>query len=336
MKKREVSIDLIKIIASFAVICLHLIDIPSNKVDQWVYYLSGCAIPLLLMVNGYLLLNKDKITFKRQSLKSLKMLGVVFLWCLIYSCINYFTTGSWVNPIQTVVLGLMQKGNMWQFWFIGTLILIHLFLPLLHRIFIHPKTAFLIIVLCFLICFGIDIINVLFVAVDKPLIQSYVPQTFRLWNHFAYFFLGGFLGKPEIKEIIKSEIKIWKHLIFLIVITIAVVNYEMFMGVNYYGTTYAEFFYDNAFVMIWIVTLFSFLNRLDIKNNGISKFVSYISVNTFGVYVMHVYLMSIMQLIFDYKNQQFTLLLPFVIFVIAQVISSILRMNKATRVLVTF
>ncbi|MEF9919556.1 MAG: acyltransferase family protein [Erysipelotrichaceae bacterium] len=336
MRKREVSIDLIKIIASFAVICLHLIDIPSNNIDRWVYYLSGCAIPLLLMVNGYLLLNKEKITFKRQTIKSLRMLGIVFLWCFIFSILNFTMKGSWVNPIEVFTLGLMQKGNMWQFWFIGTLVLLHFFLPILHKLFIQPKTALLITILCFVICFGTDIVNVLFVAIDKPLVQSYVPQTFRLWNHFAYFFLGGFLGKPEIKEIIKSEVKVWKHVLILIVMTIIVVNYETFMGASYYGTTYAEFFYDNAFVMIWVVVLFTLLYRIQIKNNGISKFVSYISVNTFGVYVMHVYLMNLMQTFFNYKNQEFSIWLPIIIFVVAQIISSLLRTNKFTRVLVTF
>ncbi len=336
MSKREISIDLIKIIASFAVICLHFIDIPNTFFEQVIYYLSGCAIPLLFMTNGYLLLNKDRITFKRQSVKSLKMLGIVFSWCAIFSCLYYLSDKTWINPIESTFQGLIQKGPLWQFWFIGSLILLHLFLPLIHRIFKSPKWAFIVTIACFVICFGVDIANVLFVALDKPLIQSYVPQTFRVWNHLAYFLLGGFLGKPELKQIIKSEIKLWKHFSILIILSYIIVIYQIYMGAQYYGTTYAEFFYDNLFVMAWNVSLFTFINRLRLNNLKIIKVVEYISVNTFGVYAMHLYLLGLLKLMLDYQTESFSLWIPLLVFFVGQIISSILRLNRFTKQLVTF
>ncbi|MEF9892575.1 MAG: acyltransferase family protein [Anaerorhabdus sp.] len=336
MHKREISIDLIKILASFAVICLHIIDIPNTLLDQVVYYLSGCAIPLLFMTNGYLLLNKDKITLKRQSIKSLKMLGIVFSWCAIFSCLYYLSDKIWINPIESTAQGLVQKGPMWQFWFIGALIILHLFLPLIHKIFKNPKWALILTIACFVVCFGVDIANVLFVALDKPLIQSYVPQTFRLWNHLAYFLLGGFLGKPELKEMIKNEIKPWKHLIILIILSVVIIIYQIYMGSHYYGTTYAEFFYDNFFVMAWNVTLFTFINRLELRNRKVIKVVEYISVNTFGVYAMHLYLLGLLKLTFDYQAKGFLLWVPVFVFIVGQVISSLLRLNRFTKQLVTF
>lgn len=336
MNKREISIDLIKIIASFAVICLHIIDIPVDIPEKIIYYISGCAIPLLFMTNGYLLLNKDKITFKRQSLKSLKMFGVVLAWCAIFSCLYYLQDGVINNPLESAVLGLVQKGTSWQFWFIGALILLHLFLPGIHKLFKKRKTAILITLLCFGICFGVDIANVLFVALDKPLIQSYVPQTFRLWNHFAFFFLGGYLGKPEIREMIKSKLSTARHFILLIILCAIAVTYQIYMGEHYYGTTYAEFFYDNFFVMAWNVALFSFVNRLVVKGNRLISVVEYISVNTFGVYALHFYLLVEINKITGFWNYNFELWVPILVFVIGQAISSILRFNKITKQLVTF
>ncbi|MEG0177007.1 acyltransferase [Anaerorhabdus sp.] len=336
MHKREVAIDLIKIVASFAVICLHIVDIPTTFAEQVVYYLSGCAIPLLFMTNGYLLLNKNKITFKRQFQKSLKMLGIVFAWCAIFSCLYYITNKTWINPIESTFQSLLQKGPVWQFWFIGALILIHLFLPILHKIFQNRKWALIMVGTCFVLCFGMDIINVLFVKLGRPLIQSSVTQTFRLWNHFAYFFIGGFLGKPEIRSKIQNKIKTWKHFIILILFSIVIIAYQIYMGLNYYGTTYAEFFYDNFFVMIWNILIFTFFFNIKIKNVKVSKTIEYISVNTFGVYAMHLYLLGILREFFDYNAVSFTIWIPILIFIIGQIISTILRSNKITRNLVTF
>lgn len=336
MSKREISIDLIKILASFAVICLHIIDIPNSQLDKYVYYLSGCAIPLLFMVNGYLLLNKRQITFKKQSLKTCKMIGIVFLWCLLYSVMTYLNNRVWINPIQSTFDGLVQKGPLWQFWFIGALILLHLFLPILHKIFQKPKLAVLVTLSFILICFSLDLSNVLFVALDKPLIQSYVPQTFRLWNHFAYFFLGGLLGKPEIKQIIKEEVKGYKHFIILVVLSWIIVYYQIYMGQYYYGTTYAEYFYDNIFIMSWNIVLFTWLTRFHLQNSKIINTVEYISVNTFGVYAMHLYLLNLIPLVFNYQITTFYLWIPISIFLVGQVISSILRCNRYTKHLVTF
>lgn len=336
MKKRDISIDIIKIVASFAVVCLHIIDVPSTESEQIIYYLSGCAIPLLFMTNGYLLLNKEKITFKRQTIKTLQMLVVVFAWCLIYSCLNYLTKQVWVNPIESTFLGLIQKGPMWQFWFIGSLMIIHLFLPIFNKIFKNGKLSLLITIGCLIICFGLDIYNISLVALDQPLIQSYIPQTFRLWNHFAYFFLGGFLGKAEVKKMIKDEISVIKHVILLTIMSVVIVIYQTNMGLQFYGTTYAEFFYDNLFIMIWIIILFTLLNRINFTKPWIMKLVQSTSVNTVGVYAMHLYILKLFTASFDLNNQEFIVWVPIAIFLIANGISQLLRMNKYTKRLITF
>lgn len=335
MKTRDSSIDIIKIVASFSVVCLHVIDIPVNGVEQIIYYLSGCAIPLLFMTNGYLLLNKQKITFSRQLTKTLQMLGIVFAWCFIYSCINYFNKNIWVNPIEITYLGLIQKGPMWQFWFLGSLMIIHLFLPIIHKIFKQPKLAILITACFFVICFGMDMINISSAFLEHPLIQQNIPQTFRLWNHFAYFLLGGYLGKIDIKNKIK-EISLRKHALLLAIMTFVIVIYQVNMGLSFYGTTYAEFFYDNFLIMVWIILLFSLLNRVHIANPKINKVISSISVNTFGVYAMHLYLLQILRVYYGTVDLEFVIWIPIFMFVITNLISQLLKMNKYTRKLITF
>jgi hypothetical protein len=51
---------------------------------------------------------------------------------------------------------------------------------------------------------------------------------------------------------------------------------------------------------------------------------------------MHLYLLGILREFFDYNAVSFTIWIPILIFIIGQIISTILRSNKITRNLVTF
>lgn len=64
-KGRNYGIDFLKIIACLAVLRLHIISInvAENEFQLFTYYLSGFAVPIFFMANGYFILNKIDLKF---------------------------------------------------------------------------------------------------------------------------------------------------------------------------------------------------------------------------------------------------------------------------------
>lgn len=64
-KGRNYGIDFLKIIACLAVLRLHIISInvAENEFQLFTYYLSGFAVPIFFMANGYFILNKRDLKF---------------------------------------------------------------------------------------------------------------------------------------------------------------------------------------------------------------------------------------------------------------------------------
>ncbi len=138
--KREKYLDYIKIIASFLVVVLHTISIglEENKrnIGLIVYYIGVFAIPLFFMVNGYLQLRKDEIKYSYCIKKIAKIIAIVLVWNIIIAIPYFVLKGESKNIILESIKNLfLQKGYYNHFWFLGTLIIIYLLLPVLVKLF---------------------------------------------------------------------------------------------------------------------------------------------------------------------------------------------------------
>ncbi|MDE7265771.1 MAG: polysaccharide biosynthesis C-terminal domain-containing protein, partial [Clostridia bacterium] len=86
--KRDLGLDALKILACAGVVILHTLDRSSGTAAQILYYLGTVSIPLFFMVNGALLLNKDKITFKYCILKIVKIILITLFWSTLLFLIH--------------------------------------------------------------------------------------------------------------------------------------------------------------------------------------------------------------------------------------------------------
>ena len=57
--KRNLSLDVLKLLACFSVVVLHVFGRKINIGNSIFYYIATFAIPVFLMVNGYLKINKE-------------------------------------------------------------------------------------------------------------------------------------------------------------------------------------------------------------------------------------------------------------------------------------
>ena len=262
MKKiRNTNLDLLKIMACVGVVLLHTTMPGFKETGSWnyltyLYYLGTYSIPLFFMVNGYLLLGKNEISYSYILQKIKWILVTVSTWTLI---IWIYKRDFPENPIKKVLGSLLQRGYFFQFWFFGALILIYLCLPILKK-FLKSKNRYL------LILFVLVIIGLIFELTNFLLqmpVQVYVIQTFRLWTWFFYYILGGFLAQFNL-DTLKKCYRSWMKVI-TVVLLFASPLFLFMLAKNIHHNLFAEYFYDSIFVKV--ISLGTFLTVLTFDLN---------------------------------------------------------------------
>ena len=84
----------------------------------------------------------------------------------------------------------------------------------------------------------------------------------------------------------KKEVSIWKLATTCILFTILIVVYKNVMGKIFLHNSYAEFFYDNALTIAWLITIFELV--INIKINKVFEIlVQQVAPLTMGIYIIH-------------------------------------------------
>lgn len=326
MKENNTNIELIKVIACIGVVFLHTIGLKSSNFNNLIYYLGTISVPLFFMINGYLVLNKNEITYKYLFKKIARLLFIALIWNIIYSVILTIIQGKMDNPFIQTIKSLLEKGNMFWFWFLGALIIVYLLTPILHKILNKPKANKIFIILCVLACEIIYIVNIYRGYNDDSIIKKLIPQTLRIWTWITYFYMGGF---------IKNNIK-WKkeYNLFVLILTIICLPYEFFISHNVLHNLYAENFYDNILIMFWIFMTFNFLLNMKISERfkeGITNFGKL----TFGIYIIHLCFIKIINSYYDFYNPIINVLIFFTVLGISYGISNIIKKIKYLNKIIT-
>ena len=318
-KTRNINLDLIKVLACIGVVLLHTTMIGFKETGSWnllayLYYLGTYSIPLFFMVNGYLLLGKKDITYSYILQKVKWILITVSSWTFI---VWLFKRDFAVNPVKKIIGSMVQKGYFFQFWFFGALILIYLCLPVLRKI-LNSKRRYLYI-LSFFTTIGL-IFELANIIIQTPL-QSYVIQTFRLWTWFFYYFLGGLVAQFD-KEFIKNGFKTWMKIVAVLLLLITPVIL-FFLAKTIYHNLFAEYFYDILFVKIVSLGVFLTILTLSLKESKYKWIVS-LSNQTMGVFIVHTYVMKVLEKLLGFSYTGAYLLFPIFTLCISIIVVSLL------------
>lgn len=314
--KRNVSIDILKTLSCFAVVVLHVTAIivshsKTYTISHTLYYISGFAVPMFFMANGYLLLNKEHINYKYIIKKISNIILLVFLWNVIIFLGKIILKKEIVNPFYMIFENFLQQGYFSQFWFFGALLIIYLFLPIIHKFFRNYKASIIITGIFILISLNIDLISLIRSINDNSIIQVHVIQTFRIWTWFSYFLLGGLIGKEKIKEFIIKNISITINIITFLLSIIVISIYQYNVGLLY-KNHHAEFFYDNIFMFIYVISLFILIYRQNFnKYNSIDT----ISNNTMGIYIVHTTIIKSFTHFYKFDTSLSNMVFIFIVFI---------------------
>lgn len=337
--KRNFGLDVLKIMACFSVVVLHVSGIIATNSSEYsinhtLYYTAGLAVPIFFMVNGNLLLNKNNISYNYILKKIINILFVVFSWNILMFLAKLIVKRKMINPFYTSFSNLIQKEYFWQFWFFGALIIIYLVLPILYKYFNDCKSAIIITGIFVVISLIIDLLSLIRSFEGHSIIQVHIIQTFRVWTWFAYYLLGGLLGKQQIKEYLLNNISNFINWIIFLIALISINVYQY--NVSFlYKNFHAEFFYDNIITFIWIISLFMLTCRQNftVKKN---KFIDLLSSNIMGIYIVHVTVIKFFTHFYKFDTSITNIGFIFIVFItsliLTLIISKIPLVNRLIRI----
>ncbi|MGN0334641.1 MAG: acyltransferase [Lachnospiraceae bacterium] len=310
-RQRFSHIDLLKFIAMFAVLIYHsyiypwefnVHTEPSASFNYNCMGIFSVCVPLFFLVNGYLLLNRP-LDLKKHIKKTCRLTVITVTWAMIYMLIlmpfrqEYFSVSELITAVMT-----WKEGWIHHLWFMGALVCLYIFFPLLKTAYDHyPRVFLYFLIICAVMTFGNKFLNMLAVLTKYLLTGTGIAfntNWFNIFNPFAgmygysivYFGLGGLLFKAEPQ--IRKKISGKRNVILTFFLMCSCILMAVW-GQFYYRTT--DVFWDIVFkgydtlpVLFNVLVLYCFsLFYQPEKENLITRFIELVSSNTLGIYFMH-------------------------------------------------
>ncbi len=203
--------DLLRAISCLAVVLIHITSIAVNdyaiNTDEYlisaiVNGLCRWAVPIFFMVSGMFLLDPNhKMTKEKLKSKIFKLILIILVWGLFYSILDDFAYGNLsVASIPKAILYILKGTAGYHLWFLYTILLIYLMLPLLRLITEKASLKLLTygIILWFVFSITVGYINALgnTFSLLKTFSVSYSLEF--LSQNAGYFVLGYILLKTDI------------------------------------------------------------------------------------------------------------------------------------------
>lgn len=310
-KKRDISIDLIRIVACISVIlthlCLQVLNRCYNRID-WSRLLEKSfltdGVPLFFMITGFFLVNGRSYK-KIWKSTFLKILLPTFIFVIFVQMFQPFilNQASFIDCIRNVNFSLVPiiqailkadvkyLGSLCDhLWYIFSYIKIVIWIPILWLVCKETDNS----KLARRIMLGLSFASAILTDIQKFGIIPVVGEINILTiipREIMYVLLGYelFVHKDKIKN--NKKICIISLIGFIIVNLIRYKTEMFYMVLNYLTDivgrpNFMEWRYTSLNIFSGIF-LFLFLYSFEIKNEKISKILVWISDKTFGIYLIH-------------------------------------------------
>lgn len=316
MRQRDVSLDIIRVVACVFVVAMHS-PMPSDNANGIflvaLSYFTAPCIGLFFMVSGALLLpvKEEYPTFLKKRFG--KVLWPTLFWTVIYIALNIYKTPESVNIIATVMSIPLSAQGHGVLWFMYTLAGLYLLAPILSGWLQCAGKKDIQIVLslwCVTLCYPIFeqwlMIN-----------ESVTGILYYFGGYAGYFLLGYYLKKyPDSLSLPGSAIIAGLGVVILLFSK----HYEIEIDF------YRMFWYLSIFVVALSVTIWksvvAIVKRVKIKE---TKLIARLSNLSFGIYLCHILIMREMIWNINWIDSMTNYVLQSaLIFVLTVVISAIL------------
>ena len=268
---RNISIDLIKVIAMIMIVAMHTNIDSIIEVDSYTICISttcGIAIPLFFMVSGYLTSVKDVNSYYVLK-KELGILRFVCIVTIIYLIFEFCFIGYF--SVEFFYLWFIQHGPFWQFWYLGSMMVIYLLSPFLNKMIISDKVY----LYCFAfmgICFTAFILN-LFIRFEQSIIQ-----TFLLWEWCMYYIIGGAIRKKQ--DLLVQIPQIYYFLLLVVLIIMYRILYSL-CGIG------NQYLFGSGICALYAIVLFVLILKIQLPGGIIGGGKLFLPVYTIHVGIIH-------------------------------------------------
>ena len=172
----------------------------------------------------------------------------------------------------------------------GALILVYLAMPLLYRLVkTAPNVYAGILVALVIICAGIDLASII---VKRQFILD-IPQNLRYWTWLLYAMLGGFVASEG--KLVQWVDALADHVKILLTCSMLLLAsaWQLFVGSNVFGRVTIEAFYGSFPVLLATASVFLVCRNIDLSEQN-AKRVTYLSGLTMGIYIMHPFVLAVL------------------------------------------
>ena len=264
---------------------------------NWWNSLTRPAVPLFVMLSGYLLFAKDYPLGDFLRRRFSRVLIPAFFWMLVFSVYNYFANGYPRNAIE-LFRSLVSGPVYFHLWFIYMIIGLYLVYPIL-RPWVRSATDrdFWYFFVCCAV--GTWLWKILYVFFQLP-----IGISFELFcNHAGHFVLGYYLGWKPLQEDATSVSSLtpwpWStHKLrriawALIIGGTLVTGLGTWWGSAHWGGHYFSYFQDYLTPNVGLASIGWFLlARLSFGKTPLRRWESSFAAGSFGIYFAHVMLLD--------------------------------------------
>jgi len=265
--------------------------------------LSTC-VPMFLFANGFLLIGQE-LNIKKHVLKIVKLIVLTVIWGVINIVCMMAIHGEWMSVKEFIkALWGWKHGWIHHMWYMGALICVYLFFPLIKTAFDHHKKAFnFFVVVCFILTFGNKLLCMAATLVWHFLFggNTYISLNFfNMFNPFrniygfafSYFLLGccmrGRIAYTD-KWIRKNKLINPVSLLAIIALSCLLSGAWGVFCSRLTGRVWDNVMdsYDSVFTIICTLSIYLLFFYYKERDNLFERFVRVLSSNTLGIYLMH-------------------------------------------------
>ena len=334
--ERFIYFDILKIIATLAVIVIHVsaqhwrdTDIKSFEWNVFNFYdsISRWSVPVFVMISGALFLNGEHSVEKIYKKNILRIVTAFVFWSFLYALIGFITGDSLRSTVAAFISGH------YHMWFLFMIVGLYMITPFLRKIiendFLMKYFLILSLIFSFIIPQFISVLS-LFSQEAGDFLQGVINNIhFNFVVGFSgYFILGYFLNKTPIKKNSRLVIYILGIVGFIstVLLTVLAANYSQKPNGIFYGNLTVNVLLESAAVFVFFKSIFGNLKLNDKAKNLIVKLSKY----SFGVYLVHVMVLVALNKVFHINTLSFNPIfsvpiITVLIFIVSYIISAIIN-----------
>lgn len=283
MGSRDVSLDIMRILACLAVITVHTAGtglLPGRDYPllsfEWITCfvmnaLSGWAVPLFVMITGSIFLDsqKDVVIVKLFKNNILKLLVILIVWSAFYT---YFCNGTFFP------LG-MASGHL---WYLSMIVALYLTIPVIRNLPNKIRDYFLIVWFAFLIYdFSTKLYHI-------NVLREFEHNFFT--GYVGYLILGDWCRRMKDNKKLCFVIIMIALLLYVLAICISI-----YMSSSHGKITSPLINYFSPIIVLVSVAVYYVSNMLSNYLTGMDKLKTIIrnlSASTLGIYLIHIFLLT--------------------------------------------